>query len=119
MLSISLAFHLFVGSRKRKTGNRRSRSVEAQKLWPATVQPQIRHDKTLLHLQQSLGSESAAARSLPCGCPWPPWRPHRTATQTCKPVENNYSRGMAKIGSFYYHCDWHASHYVKVMLDQI
>jgi hypothetical protein len=22
-------------------------------------------------------------------------------------------------GSFYYHCDWHASHYVKVMLDQI
>jgi hypothetical protein len=21
-------------------------------------------------------------------------------------------------GSFYYHCDWHASHYVKVMLDQ-
>jgi len=24
-----------------------------------------------------------------------------------------------KTGSFYYHCDWHASHYVKVMLDQI
>jgi hypothetical protein len=22
-------------------------------------------------------------------------------------------------GSFYYRCDWHASHYVKVMLDQI
>jgi hypothetical protein len=22
-------------------------------------------------------------------------------------------------GSFYYHCDWHASHYVKVTLDQI
>ena len=22
-------------------------------------------------------------------------------------------------GSFYYHCDWHAGHYVKVMLDQI
>jgi hypothetical protein len=22
-------------------------------------------------------------------------------------------------GSFYYHCNWHASHYVKVMLDQI
>jgi hypothetical protein len=21
-------------------------------------------------------------------------------------------------GSFYYHCDWHASHYIKVMLDQ-
>jgi hypothetical protein len=26
---------------------------------------------------------------------------------------------MAKTGSFYYHCDWHASYYVKVMLDQI
>jgi hypothetical protein len=26
---------------------------------------------------------------------------------------------FAMAGSFYYHCDWHASHYVKVMLDQI
>jgi hypothetical protein len=26
---------------------------------------------------------------------------------------------IAVAGSFYYHCDWHASHYVKVMLDQI
>ena len=24
---------------------------------------------------------------------------------------------IALAGSFYYHCDWHASHYVKVMLD--
>src|SRR5947209_20564175 len=29
------------------------------------------------------------------------------------------SRVLKKSGSFYYHCDWHASHYVKVMLDQI
>src|SRR5213592_3737454 len=28
-------------------------------------------------------------------------------------------RVLKKSGSFYYHCDWHASHYVKVMLDQI
>lgn len=28
-------------------------------------------------------------------------------------------RVLKKDGSFYYHCDWHASHYVKVMLDQI
>jgi DNA modification methylase len=28
-------------------------------------------------------------------------------------------RVLKKTGSFYYHCDWHASHYVKVMLDQI
>jgi hypothetical protein len=27
--------------------------------------------------------------------------------------------GAEEDGSFYYHCDWHASHYVKVMLDQI
>ena len=26
---------------------------------------------------------------------------------------------LKKTGTFYYHCDWHASHYVKVMLDQI
>jgi DNA modification methylase len=28
-------------------------------------------------------------------------------------------RVLKKTGSFYYHCDWHACHYVKVMLDQI
>jgi len=31
----------------------------------------------------------------------------------------NDCRVLKKTGSFYYHCDWHASHYVKVMLDQI
>jgi DNA modification methylase len=29
------------------------------------------------------------------------------------------ARVLKKTGSVYYHCDWHASHYVKVMLDQI
>ncbi len=29
------------------------------------------------------------------------------------------ARVLKKTGSFYYHCDWHASHYVKVVLDQI
>jgi len=28
------------------------------------------------------------------------------------------ARVLKKTGSFYYHCDWRASHYVKVMLDQ-
>lgn len=28
-------------------------------------------------------------------------------------------RVLKKTGSFYYHCDWHAGHYVKIMLDQI
>ena len=28
-------------------------------------------------------------------------------------------RVLKGTGSFYYHCDWHASHYVKVMLDTI
>ena len=29
------------------------------------------------------------------------------------------ARVLKQTGRFYYHCDWHASHYVKVMLDQI
>ncbi len=29
------------------------------------------------------------------------------------------ARVLKKAGSFYYHCDWHASHYVKVLLDQV
>ena len=28
-------------------------------------------------------------------------------------------RVLKPTGSFYYHCDWHASHYVKVELDRI
>jgi site-specific DNA-methyltransferase (adenine-specific) len=28
-------------------------------------------------------------------------------------------RVLKQTGSFYYHCDWHASHYVKIMLDHI
>jgi len=28
-------------------------------------------------------------------------------------------RVLKKTGSFYYHCDWHASHYVKIMLDEV
>lgn len=28
-------------------------------------------------------------------------------------------RILKNTGSFYYHCDWHAGHYVKIMLDQI
>lgn len=28
-------------------------------------------------------------------------------------------RVLKVTGSFYYHCDWHASHYVKIMLDQV
>jgi DNA modification methylase len=28
-------------------------------------------------------------------------------------------RALKPTGSFYYHCDWHASHYIKVLLDQV
>jgi DNA modification methylase len=27
-------------------------------------------------------------------------------------------RVLKPTGSFYYHCDWHASHYIKVLLDR-
>lgn len=36
-----------------------------------------------------------------------------------RPRCTEMARVLKKTGSFYYHCDWHASHYVKVMLDQI
>jgi DNA modification methylase len=36
-----------------------------------------------------------------------------------RPRYQELARVLKKTGSFYYHCDWHASHYVKVMLDQI
>ena len=36
-----------------------------------------------------------------------------------RPRCQELARVLKKTGSFYYHCDWHASHYVKVMLDQI
>ena len=36
-----------------------------------------------------------------------------------RPRCEQLERVLKKTGSFYYHCDWHASHYVKVMLDRI
>jgi len=36
-----------------------------------------------------------------------------------RPRCDQLARVLKPTGSFYYHCDWHASHYVKVMLDQI
>ncbi len=35
-----------------------------------------------------------------------------------RPRCQHLARVLKPTGSFYYHCDWHASHYVKVMLDQ-
>jgi histidinol dehydrogenase len=34
-------------------------------------------------------------------------------------MAKNFGHVLKKTGSFYYHCDWHASHYVKALLDQI
>ena len=36
-----------------------------------------------------------------------------------RPRCEQLARVLKPTGSFYYHCDWHASHYVKIMLDQI
>lgn len=36
-----------------------------------------------------------------------------------RPRCQQLARVLKKTGSFYYHCDSHASHYVKVMLDQL
>jgi len=35
-----------------------------------------------------------------------------------KPRLGELHRVLKPTGSFYYHCDWHASHYVKVLLDR-
>ena len=35
-----------------------------------------------------------------------------------RPRCTELARVLKKTGSFYYHCDWHASHYVKVMLER-
>src|SRR5919109_1334884 len=45
-------------------------------------------------------------------------RAPRLATD-CGQAKNIFRCRTSQTGSFYYHCDWHASHYVKVMLDQI
>ena len=36
-----------------------------------------------------------------------------------RPRLNELYRALSPTGSFVYHCDWHASHYVKVELDRI
>jgi DNA modification methylase len=36
-----------------------------------------------------------------------------------RPRIAEHFRVLKKTGSFYYHCDWHASHHIRVMLDEI
>ena len=43
----------------------------------------------------------------------------RAYIEYMRPRCEQLHRVLKKTGSFYYHCDWHASHYVKAMLDQI
>jgi len=43
----------------------------------------------------------------------------QTYVDFMRPRCEEIARVLKKTGSLYYHCDWHASHYVKVMLDQI
>jgi DNA modification methylase len=43
----------------------------------------------------------------------------RTYIDYMMPRCRELARVLKKTGSFYYHCDWHAGHYVKIMLDQI
>jgi hypothetical protein len=46
-------------------------------------------------------------------------RERQRVAQPGEGCADGLARVLKKTGSFYYHCDWHASHYVKVMLDQI
>lgn len=41
----------------------------------------------------------------------------RTYIDYMKPRVEQLYRVLKPTGSFYYHCDWHASHYIKVLLD--
>jgi DNA modification methylase len=60
---------------------------------------------------------------------WPEAREKRafedrhTSTQAyiefMQPRCKELARVLKPTGTFYYHCDWHASHYVKVMLDRL
>jgi DNA modification methylase len=36
-----------------------------------------------------------------------------------RPRIRELHRALKRTGSFYYHCDWHASHYVKIELDRV
>ena len=44
---------------------------------------------------------------------------NRAYIEFMRPRCEQLARVLKSTGSFYYHCDWHASHYVRMMLDQI
>lgn len=41
----------------------------------------------------------------------------RAYIEYMKPRIEQLYRALKPTGSFYYHCDWHASHYIKILLD--
>ncbi len=44
---------------------------------------------------------------------------NRAYIEFMRPRVEQLARMLKRTGSFYYHCDWHASHYVRLLLDQI
>ncbi len=44
---------------------------------------------------------------------------NRAYIEFMRPRCEQLARVLKPTGSFYYHCDWHASHWVRTMLDQI
>jgi hypothetical protein len=57
-------------------------------------------------------------RVIYCGDNLEQLGPCRTG-QCCNSAFRTPHSAIGVAGSFYYHCDWHASHYVKFKLDQI
>jgi DNA modification methylase len=43
----------------------------------------------------------------------------RAYIDAMRPRCEQLARVLGEMGSLYYHCDWHAGHYVKVMLDEV
>jgi len=114
---------------------------------PRSPSPRCRHSKPIETGVIRCGDNLKWLRDLPDGCIDlvyidPPFNSHRDHEAVCgrsgtrrafddrhpstaayvefmRPRCAELHRAIKTAGSYYYHCDWHASHYVKVMLDQI
>jgi adenine specific DNA methylase Mod len=68
-------------------------------------------------------AKKASGAKIPGGASVPASRSLQTAIKAYIDYRHPHRVQLAsllkRIGSFYYYCDWHASYYVKVLLDKI
>jgi hypothetical protein len=109
---VGQASRLSPKSKKKATGNGRADLPVSQDAWQCVPTNKLRYSSLLDTRVVYCGDNREQLAKLPDACVDLIY-----SATAGRPRCVQLARVLKKTGSFYYHCDRHASHYVKVMLN--